>query len=68
MEFEIKVVIVPLSQLLEAETGQNKGPVKTPKRLKPVLPLLEKMIWRHAKCGYKPLRDKVCPSKVAQST
>jgi hypothetical protein len=25
---------------------------------------LEKMIWRHGKCGYKPLRDKACPSKV----
>jgi telomerase reverse transcriptase len=25
------------------------------------------MIWRHGKCGYKPLRDKVCPSKVCVS-
>ncbi|KAI9572044.1 hypothetical protein HD554DRAFT_1625820 [Boletus coccyginus] len=22
------------------------------------------MIWRHGKCGYKPLHNKVCPSKV----
>ncbi|OAX35477.1 hypothetical protein K503DRAFT_696963, partial [Rhizopogon vinicolor AM-OR11-026] len=43
------------------------GKCKTPKRLRDVLVLLEKMIWRHGKCGYKPLRDKVCPSKVSQS-
>ncbi|KAJ7364176.1 hypothetical protein DFH08DRAFT_680835 [Mycena albidolilacea] len=40
------------------------GPCKTPKRLKEVIPLLEKLLWRHGKCGYKPLRDHVCPSKV----
>lgn len=26
--------------------------------------MLEKMIWRHGKCGYKPLRDHACPSKI----
>ncbi|KAF9468017.1 hypothetical protein BDZ94DRAFT_1154632, partial [Collybia nuda] len=41
-----------------------KGPCKTPRRLKGILSLLESMIWRHEKCGYKPLRDKICPSKV----
>ncbi|KAG2337152.1 hypothetical protein BDR05DRAFT_895686 [Suillus weaverae] len=41
------------------------GTCKTPKRLKDVLGLLEKMIWRHGKCHYKLLRDKVCPSKVS---
>ncbi|TFK40170.1 hypothetical protein BDQ12DRAFT_486484 [Crucibulum laeve] len=40
------------------------GSCKTPKRLKEVLPLVEKLIWRHGKCGYKPLRNKVCPSKL----
>ncbi|KAG1808930.1 uncharacterized protein BJ212DRAFT_1229448, partial [Suillus subaureus] len=39
---------------------------KTPKRLKDVLVLLEKLIWRHGKCRYKLLRDKVCPSKVSK--
>ncbi|KAJ6576632.1 hypothetical protein DFH09DRAFT_914408, partial [Mycena vulgaris] len=34
-----------------------KGAFKTPRRLKEVIPLLEKMIWRHGKCGYRPLRD-----------
>ncbi|RDB25955.1 Telomerase reverse transcriptase [Hypsizygus marmoreus] len=43
---------------------KTKGSCKTPKRLKGVLPLLEAMIWRHGKCGYKPLRDKVCPTKL----
>ncbi|KIJ66968.1 hypothetical protein HYDPIDRAFT_85706, partial [Hydnomerulius pinastri MD-312] len=42
------------------------GNCKTPKRLKDTLQLIEKMIWRHGKCGYKPLRDKVCPSKVRE--
>ncbi|KAJ7678944.1 hypothetical protein DFH06DRAFT_974446 [Mycena polygramma] len=37
---------------------------KTPKRLRDVVPMLEKLIWRHGKCGYKPLRDHACPSKV----
>jgi hypothetical protein len=22
------------------------------------------MIWRHGKCGYKPLQDHACPSKI----
>ncbi|KIY44167.1 hypothetical protein FISHEDRAFT_52703, partial [Fistulina hepatica ATCC 64428] len=48
----------------EAEI-QKLGRCKTPKRLKGVLELLEKMIWRHGKCAYLPLRDKVCPSKVS---
>ncbi|KAF8896299.1 hypothetical protein BD779DRAFT_1433681 [Infundibulicybe gibba] len=47
----------------EAEL-KMKGRCKTPKRLKPVLPLLDKMLWRHKKCGYMPLRDLACPSKV----
>ncbi|KAF8071885.1 hypothetical protein FPV67DRAFT_904108 [Lyophyllum atratum] len=50
----------------EVEIKAN-GSCKTPKRLKDILPLLETMTWRHGKCGYKPLRDRVCPSKL-QST
>ncbi|KAG1798207.1 uncharacterized protein HD556DRAFT_1232582, partial [Suillus plorans] len=42
------------------------GTCKTPKRLKDVLVLLDKMIWRHGKCHYKLLRDTVCPSKVGE--
>ncbi|KAF9446605.1 hypothetical protein P691DRAFT_613540, partial [Macrolepiota fuliginosa MF-IS2] len=38
--------------------------IKTPKRLKDVVPLIDKMIWRHSKCPYKLLLDKLCPSKV----
>ncbi|KAG1877989.1 hypothetical protein DFJ58DRAFT_648689 [Suillus subalutaceus] len=45
---------------------QRLGPCKTPKRLKDVLVLLDKMIWRHGKCRYKLLRDKVCPSKASK--
>lgn len=40
------------------------GRCKTPKRLKDTLPLIDKLLWRHGKCGYKPLRDKICPSKI----
>lgn len=43
---------------------QRLGACKTPKRLKGVLGLLEKMIWHHKKCGYKALRDIACPSKL----
>ncbi|KAG6862537.1 hypothetical protein C0995_000085 [Termitomyces sp. Mi166 len=43
---------------------KSLGSCKTPKRLKEILLLLESMIWRHKKCGYTPLRDKVCPSKL----
>ncbi|KAL1674218.1 hypothetical protein EV122DRAFT_221093, partial [Schizophyllum commune] len=41
------------------------GSCRTPKRLKEALCLLEKLIWRHGKCRYLPLRDKVCPTKVS---
>ncbi|KAI0690148.1 hypothetical protein BC835DRAFT_1281564 [Cytidiella melzeri] len=41
-----------------------RGNCKTPKRLKPALDLLDKLIWRHSKCGYKPLLQRLCPSKV----
>ncbi|KAG6908673.1 hypothetical protein DXG01_003687 [Tephrocybe rancida] len=40
------------------------GPCKTPRRLKEIIPLLQSIIWRHSKCGYKPMRDKVCPMKL----
>lgn len=43
------------------------GTSKTPKRLKDVLLLLDKMIWRHGKCHYKLIRDKLCPSKITMA-
>ncbi|EJF64901.1 hypothetical protein DICSQDRAFT_52811 [Dichomitus squalens LYAD-421 SS1] len=46
---------------------KNKGPCKTPKRLKHVLDPLEKMVWRHRKCKYKMLLDMACPSKVRRA-
>jgi hypothetical protein len=53
---------------LLTELLQAKGSVKTPKRLKSALALCEKMLWYHGKCGYKPLLDKVCPSKLDKAT
>ncbi|KAF8627995.1 hypothetical protein AX15_004120 [Amanita polypyramis BW_CC] len=47
----------------EAEI-KSKGPCKTPKRLKNILPVLEQMVWKHGKCGYKPLLNIACPSKT----
>ncbi|TFK75181.1 hypothetical protein BDN72DRAFT_758418 [Pluteus cervinus] len=38
---------------------------KTPQRIKHLLPLMDQMLHRHGKCGYKPLRDLACPSKVS---
>ncbi|GJE88721.1 telomerase reverse transcriptase [Phanerochaete sordida] len=40
------------------------GPCKTPKRLKDAVVLVERTIWRHSKCGYKALLDKMCPTKL----
>ncbi|KAK2460975.1 hypothetical protein APHAL10511_007445 [Amanita phalloides] len=47
----------------EAEI-KNKGPCSTPERLKGILPILDQMVWKHGKCGYKPLLNVVCPSKT----
>lgn len=38
--------------------------MKTPKRVKSALDLLDKMIRRHGRCSYKALRNITCPSKV----
>ncbi|KAF8348939.1 hypothetical protein F5887DRAFT_879529, partial [Amanita rubescens] len=46
---------------------KQKGPCGTPKRLKRLLPILDQMIWKHGKCGYKPLLNIACPSKVTQA-
>ena len=43
---------------------QKMGPCKTPKRLKEALVLIEQMIRRHGKCGYLPLLNLACPSRV----
>jgi hypothetical protein len=42
------------------------GSCKTPKRLQKALTLVEKMIWRHRKCGYKALLQKTCPPKASR--
>ncbi|KAF7316755.1 Telomerase reverse transcriptase [Mycena chlorophos] len=42
------------------------GRCKTPKRLKEVVSMLEKAIWRHGRCCYWQLRDLACPSQVRQ--
>jgi len=38
--------------------------MRTPKRINDALNFFEKLIWRHGKCGYKPLLNMACPSKV----
>ncbi|KAJ3515494.1 hypothetical protein NLJ89_g1720 [Agrocybe chaxingu] len=45
---------------LDRETEiKAMGYCKTPKRLKETLPLLEKLLRRHGRCGYVPLRDRI---------
>jgi hypothetical protein len=65
-EADIKVTNFPylVSCYSTHSLCKAQGSRKTPKRLKPVLKLLDTMIWRHGKCAYKALRDKVCPTKV----
>jgi hypothetical protein len=46
---------------------QKLGPVKTPKRLKGVLDLLERMIKLHSRCKPRKLLDRHCPSKASPS-
>jgi hypothetical protein len=43
---------------------KTKGTCRTPRRLVQAVELMERMLWYHGKCGYVPLRDKTCPSKV----
>jgi hypothetical protein len=43
-----------------------QGAGRTPRRLVRAVGLMEQMLWFHAKCGYVPLRDVACPSKVRQ--
>lgn len=64
-EEEIKVgrCYVVVTSKLDSQS-KAQGARKTPKRLRQVLPLLEKLIWHHGKCAYKPLIQKLCPSKV----
>jgi hypothetical protein len=52
-----------LSFYLYSVIKKARGPCKTPKSLKNVLPMLDKLLWYHGKCTYKLLRNKVCPSK-----
>ena len=47
---------------------QRLNGCKTPSRLKATLPLLAQLYSRHAKCGYKPLLDTVCPSKASPAS
>ncbi|KAF9647961.1 hypothetical protein BDM02DRAFT_3097222, partial [Thelephora ganbajun] len=44
---------------------EAKGFMRTPKRINNALDFFEKLIWRHGKCGYKPLLNTACPSKVS---
>ncbi|KZT42240.1 hypothetical protein SISSUDRAFT_980618 [Sistotremastrum suecicum HHB10207 ss-3] len=40
------------------------GPIKTPKRLKGLLPLVHQLLRRHKKCKYKVLLSLTCRRKV----
>ncbi|GAA5865197.1 hypothetical protein JCM1840_003940 [Sporobolomyces johnsonii] len=40
------------------------GSIKTPGRLKPALPLLNRLALLHGRCNYRKLLDQKCPSKI----
>ncbi|GAA5959406.1 hypothetical protein JCM21900_006848 [Sporobolomyces salmonicolor] len=40
------------------------GSIKTPGRLKPALPLLNRLALLHRRCNYRKLLDQKCPSKI----
>jgi telomerase reverse transcriptase len=63
-EAQIKVDIGVLFEFLFTFEMKARGNCKTPKRLKTALELLDQLLWRHSKCGYKPLLQRLCPSKV----
>ena len=68
-EDEIKVRIQNLSPLFSCQKNYQRAMklsknANTPKRLKDIVPIIDKMIWRHLKCPYKLLFNKFCPSKV----
>ena len=60
-------LLLPSVSVLCSWLKKAAGHCKTPKRLKDVLPLLEKLLCRHARCRYVPLRNTTCPSKVFTS-
>jgi len=68
-EDEIEVRTQKLSPLLSYQKNCQRAKIlskngNTPKRLKNIVPIIDKMVWRHLKCPYKLLFDKLCPSKV----
>ncbi|EPT01423.1 hypothetical protein FOMPIDRAFT_1120664, partial [Fomitopsis schrenkii] len=46
------------------EEIKKAGSLKTPNRVKSVLHVLDKLLWKHKKCKYKALLEVVCSSKV----
>ncbi|EEB97795.1 hypothetical protein MPER_02816, partial [Moniliophthora perniciosa FA553] len=50
-------------QDIEKLASDRNHKIRTPKRLRQVLPMLDKLAWRHRKCKYKLLLDGSCPSK-----
>uniref|UniRef100_A0A0W0FMP3 Telomerase reverse transcriptase n=1 Tax=Moniliophthora roreri TaxID=221103 RepID=A0A0W0FMP3_MONRR len=54
-------------QDIEKLASDRNHRIRTPKRLRQVLPMLDKLAWRHRKCKYKLLLDGSCPSKIKKS-
>ncbi|SCZ90544.1 BZ3500_MvSof-1268-A1-R1_Chr9g10875 [Microbotryum saponariae] len=42
------------------------GTVKTPERVKPTLPMLQRMMLLHSRCNYRKMLDRYCPKKVTK--
>lgn len=68
-EQEIQVgILCFVGPIGEWYIGKVKGNVKTPKRLKTVLDLVQQLIKKHWACNYRAIRSTVCPSKVFMVT
>ncbi|PVF99810.1 hypothetical protein CPB86DRAFT_702703, partial [Serendipita vermifera] len=46
------------------EEIKRRGPVKTPQRLKKILPLIRELSYRHRHTDYYAILQRECPSKV----
>ena len=63
-EIKVRAECVPLCWHLFRYHIKTARKSKTPKRVKSMLDLLERIIYRHGYCSYIALRDVTCPSKL----
>ncbi|SCV70113.1 BQ2448_1507 [Microbotryum intermedium] len=50
----------------KASSSPKLGTIKTPARVKPTLPMLQRMMLLHSRCRYRKMLDRYCPKKVTK--